>query len=395
MIKIYFIFLFSLIFSYSHSQDQFTLSEGFTTQKSYFSEIHYISVRDKIIIKASINGKNYRFILDTGAPTMITRKVFNELNLAILKKISINDANDKKDSLSIVNLNKVVLGDIIFNDVPALIAEDAFIFDCHQVDGFIGSNMLRNTIIKFLAKDQKLIITDDGIKLSLNKKYASNLFLTPSQSSPFFKLKVKGKDTGSIELLFDTGMEGMFDLSLKHYAVLEKEKIFDELAVSSGLGPFGLFGSGNSTAQYLLRVPELNINGTIFRNVSIQTTSNSNSRVGVELLKYGTVTLDYKNKKFYFEPFNNTIDLLRMHFPISFTIKNNKTIVAIVWDSNLNREVSPGDELIAVNDVNYRDIDPCDLLIKPQIFEGKTQAILTLKNSDGVIKKISMSKSIQ
>ncbi|MNW09158.1 hypothetical protein D3C71_2060910 [compost metagenome] len=84
-----------------------------------------------------------------------------------------------------------------------------------------------------------------------------------------------------------------------------------------------------------------------------------------------------------------------MHFPISFTIKNNKTIVAIVWDSNLNREVSPGDELIAVNDVNYRDIDPCDLLIKPQIFEGKTQAILTLKNSDGVIKKISISKSIQ
>ena len=58
----------------------------------------------------------------------------------------------------------------------------------------------------------------------------------------------------------------MFDLALKHYAILEKENIFDELAKSRGLGTLGLKGVGKDTTQYLLRVLELNINEAIFKN---------------------------------------------------------------------------------------------------------------------------------
>ncbi|UIR57433.1 retroviral-like aspartic protease family protein [Sphingobacterium sp. SRCM116780] len=395
MIKTYFLLLFSLIVSYSYSQEIFTLNQGGTDQKAYFSEVNYESVRDKIIVKAIINGKNYRFIVDTGAPNMITKKVFEALNPTILKKIPIADANNKTDSLTVVLLSEIKLGNVTFNNIPTLVAEDTFIFDCHEVDGFIGSNMLRNTIVRFSSKDHKIILTDETIQLPLNKNQRSDLILTPAQSSPFLTTTVKGKGKGKIELLFDTGMEGMFDLALKHYAILEKENIFDELAKSNGQGLLGLNGLGNDTIQHLLRVPELTINGTLFKNVSIQTTPNLNSRIGANLLKYGIVTVDYKNKKFYFEPFDTTVDLLEKHFPITISIKKNKAVIGTVWDEKLKDEISQGDELLAVDDMNYEDINPCDLITKTKILEGKTQVTLTLKNSKGLLKKIFISKSIQ
>lgn len=372
-----------------------SMNQGGTEQMAYFSVIDYEVVREKIIVKASLNGKSYRFIVDTGAPNMITKRVFNELQPAQVKKIPVGDANGKADSLSLFMVDEFKLGDVVFKQIPTLVSNDPFIFDCHQVDGFIGSNMLRNSIVRFSQKDHQLTLTDQVEKLLLNKKQASDLFLTPVQSSPYFTLKAKGKNKGSIQLLFDTGMEGMFDLALKHFAKLEKEQIFEVLAKSRGLGVLGLNGIGTDTTKYRLRVAELTINGALLKNVPVQTTPNNNSRIGAELLKYGVVTVDYQNKKFYFEPFDTSVDLFETSFPVSITLKNNKAIISTVWDEKLKTEINLGDELIAIDEINYKDIDPCHLITKPKMFEGKTQATLTLGKANGEVKKVTISRSIQ
>ena len=49
--------------------------KGTILQKKYYEVIQYESVYDKIIIPVTINGKNYRFLLDTGAPNLISNEV--------------------------------------------------------------------------------------------------------------------------------------------------------------------------------------------------------------------------------------------------------------------------------------------------------------------------------
>lgn len=392
MKKIYFILLLSLVTFCSYSQKKFTLNEGDVAQKGYFTEIEYENIRGKVIVKSTLNGKVYRFIVDTGAPNVITKALFKELNPTVLSKIQAQDGNGKMDSITVVRLNEITLGNVVFNGVPALVSNDSFIFDCHHVDGFIGSNMLRNSIVQFSSKDHKMILTDQASKLPLNKKYASDLVVNLAQSSPYFKVKVKGEDKGIVELLFDLGMEGLYDLSLRHYSILEKEKIFTVLAKSKGSRVMSLNGIASDTTLYQLRLPELNVNGAILKNVSVQTTASSNSRIGSDLLKYGLVTLDYKNKKFYFDPFESSVDLYKKELPISITLKDNKMVIGVIWDQKLKDKVSPGDQVVAIDDIDYSNIDPCNLITRPSLFEGKDQFTLTLQGKDGVIKKVTINK---
>ena len=48
---------------------------------------------NKIFLTAKVNGKPFRFILDTGSPTILTTKVANELGLEILSENTSQDAN--------------------------------------------------------------------------------------------------------------------------------------------------------------------------------------------------------------------------------------------------------------------------------------------------------------
>ncbi|WP_199121143.1 retropepsin-like aspartic protease [Pedobacter sp. ASV28] len=393
MIRILFVAIaLSLFTERSYAQEQFTLNQGGTNQKEYFTEVSYESVRGKLIVKATIKGKEYRFILDTGAPNMITKVLFDELKPKVLRKVPVGDGNGKVDSLTIVSLNEITLGNVVFNDIPTLVAKDPLILDCHKVDGFIGSNMLRNSTISFLSKEHKIILTDQPEKLKLKKKQSSDLFLTPSQSSPFFKTKVRGKNSGVVQLLFDTGMEGLYSLALKHYTVFEKENIFSLVAKSKGSNTIGIHGMENDAVQYRLRIPELDINGAILKNVSVQSTASDNSRMGSDLLQYGSVTLDYKNKKFYFEPFEAVVDLYAGSFPVSIIPKDNKAFIGIIWDEKLKDKINVNDQVLAIDEVDYSHLALCDLIVKTKIFEGKTEATLTVQNASGVVSKVTINK---
>jgi len=374
------------------AQQPFSLNQGGASHEGYFTTLLYENVRGKIIVKVTINSKSYRFIVDTGAPTMITKAVFDELKPDILHKLPVADANGRKDSLTVVNLKNLSIGEVIFNDIPTLVAKDSFIFDCHRVDGFIGSNLLRNSIFSISSNGNKIILTDQVEKLTLEKKQGSDLILDKSQSSPYLQVRLKGAKTGTARVLFDLGMEGLFDLALKHYAILEKENILLQLGKATGSSTFGLHGLGRDTLSYRLRLPELQVNGAKLKNVSVNTTTSENSRLGSELLGYGIITIDYKNKKFYFEPFKTDIDLYQQAFPVSITFKDNKALIGIIWDESLGSQIAINDRVVAIDDKDYANITLCDFIVGDKILGGKDKAMLTLEDSKGVIKKIEIAK---
>lgn len=388
--------LFLFVTTHSYSQN-FSLNYGGTNQVNYFTEIKYENIIGKPIIKVTLGGKDYRFILDTGGPNVISRKLFDIIRTPgvdpnSLIKLPISDSGGRVDSMTVITVNGITLGSVVFNEIPTLIVNDPLIFDCLQVDGSIGSNMLRNSILQFSSKNQTITLTDQPEKLGLNNKVSSQLYLNNVQSSPSTDIKLRDKGSASIPMIFDTGDSRLVSLSLQHAELGEKHDIFTILSKSRGSNAIGAHGTELDTTKYRISVSEINIGGAIFNNVTVETSGSDDSYFGSDLINYGNVTLDYKNKKFYFEPFQTPVDLYATSFPISITVKDTKATIGVIWSEALKDKINIGDQLLSVDDQDYSRLLPCDLIFAYKIFEGKTKATLTFKSSTGKIKKITISK---
>ncbi len=364
-------------------QAGFSLNEGESSQAGYFTSVPYENINGKLIHRADINGKPYRFILDTGAPTSISARLFDDLNPNLIAKIPISDANNKTDSLTIVRLNDIKIGNVEFTNIPALVIDNPVLSECFQVDGLIGSNLLRGSIVQIDNKSKTVVITDDEKKLSLNPKHASDLFLD-KQSSPVITIGLKNKRKAKEQVLLDTGMNALYDLSLNNFSLFQEHEIVNILASARGSNAMGLFGLAQDTVQYRLHLPEMEINNVKILNLSAETTTDDNSRIGSSILDYGVMTIDYKNKKFYLSPYDhNAIDASEKAFPIDYVPRNNQLHVSFVWDTTIADKIAVGDQIIAVDNISYAQIDICDLVTKANIFKGKDSVNLVTRNSRG------------
>ncbi|PZX11684.1 aspartyl protease [Breznakibacter xylanolyticus] len=393
MKKILTFLFFTLFINPGYSQQFIDFNQGGIKEESYYSVIPYKNVGGFIIVETEINGKKYKFMVDTGAAACLSQNVFTELNSQNISKTKVFDSNGKTDSLIIAIVPNIKLGDLNFTDIPAMVLPSNTIFDCFKIDGIIGSNMIRNSIISFSSKDSTITICNSTQKLNLKKKESTRIILTKGQSNPIIGIKAKNKNSVREQILFDSGMTGLYQISLNHFNFFNKKKIFDHLIQSKGGGDIGIYGNGNDTVVYMGRIPEILINNTQFKNISIKTTSGS-ERIGAKLLDYGTVTVDYINKRFYFESFEKSYDLDNKEFPIDIMVENGKLLVATVWSDSLKDQIKRGDQILTVNGVTFENVEPCKMLTDSNYFKLTDNTVLSIKSTEGCQKTITISKEL-
>lgn len=346
------------------------------------------------VVDVKIAGKSYRFLFDTGAVTCIGEKIVNELKLKPVEKMNVTDAAGRPDSLYVYSLPEIFLGEIAFNDIPTLQIKDEVFNRCIGFDGVIGSNLLRNSVVRFSYSDKKIEVADNPKAFNLNQKYAQKMFVHPTQSSPFIKTVLRNRKTATVDLLFDSGMSSLYDLSLRHFNLFRDNKVFSDI-VQEGRGRQGytFYGMAPETVLYRLRIPELKIGKSKYENVQINTTTNNESRIGIQWLKYGVATLDYKNQKFYFEPYpESKTDLFRKEFPITPIPQGNKLIVGALWDESLKDKISLDDQILSIGDINFENMDECELFISDFNFDKKDSYLFKIRDKQGNIKEIQIGK---
>lgn len=370
------------------------MNVGGTSQKDYYTVIPYEPVVGLPVVMIEMKGKQYRFLFDTGAATSIRNDLAEELGLDVVSKIPVKDAEGRADSLFVYTMPDILLGEVVFNGIPAYaVNKDVEFVKCLGLDGIIGSNLLRESIVKFSSKDSTITITDMYQRFDLQSKaqYASELFLDPFQSCPHIWTVIDDNDTAGTQVLFDTGMSGVFDIAIRHLQLFNEHKIFsDSIHVAEGSQSHSFHGKTQDTVQCRVRVPKFWVNKALFKNVALNSTVNDNSRIGVRFLKYGDVTIDYKNKAFFYEPFSEeAVDLDEKRMPISLTIANGKFVIGIIWDKSLQDKISVGDQVMAINGVDFDSMGGCELFT----YDGmealrKASNIFKIRDKDGNIKEV-------
>lgn len=384
-----------LCLNLSVAQNIKTLNKGTVTPKKYNTSVPYKDISGLVIVQAVIKGKTYDFIVDTGAMSAISQQLYDELGLKSNSGLDVEDSSDLRQNMKLVTLPSIQVGDISFNDVPAVVADNGPFFQCLGIDGFIGSNMMRNTVVKFSYKDKTVSFTDKLKNFNTDKSKSTELAKDKFQSNPYLLINLKnGGITGSEYVLFDTGMTGLYDLSLASYKQhLNNPGLFSIINQAKGAFSLGINGIEEQTEHYRLLMPELHFAGAVLENVTTTTTSDNTSRIGSEMLKYGEVIVDYPGRKLFFSPYTDgLIDVAEKSWPVQPVIKEDKFVVGIVWDAAYNDRVNDGDVILKFGEIDYSTMHPCETMksdMKPKTYK----AIMVLKDiKTGETKNVELTK---
>jgi hypothetical protein len=375
------ILIFFLFVANLNAQNNYTLNVGQIKQKKYHTTFDFENVKGKIIIDVKINNKIRKFILDTGAPTSISAEITAEGNFKQIINSKVKDANGKSGNIDVIQIPEFSINGLVFLNNYALQIDDMSIFKCFNVEGIIGSNSLRNSVIEFNFKAKKITISSNYKSFGYGIIKENELIFKDFQSTPILKVKMKlGYLNISEEVVFDSGDDSFYSISTNNLnqllSLINEKKIPEELqkinqsdllgiiASSNGSFSMSLFGNETVNTHYKFKIQDFAFGTTNFDNIIATSTYGNNSSIGSEILNHGKLTLDYKRKKFYFQEFANQKEINVNHtfksiFP---SFENDKFIVGIIWDGNLKDKIKVGDEILKINDIECNKLTKCQIM---------------------------------
>ena len=356
-------------------------------------EIDFEILKQKIIVPVEINNKTYKFCLDTGSMTSISEKLKNKLSPEVVDQWNIFDGNNKNQMIESYLINDLNLGNIHFDNVEAISYKESDVFKCFAFDGYIGSDLLLDFIIQIDLNAKKIRMTKKINSILLDASSRGEEMVIINGHTPYIWIRF-GEKASSFKdfVMVDTGMKGIYDLSMDNYNRLLKNKRINLLSKSEGSSTIGAFGLSDVSEQLLFHYPSISIGDFTLKNYINKTTQSLNSRIGAGLLKYGVMTFDFINEKFYFDSYEEEIKL-DQHKPLfQATFKDKKIVVGIVWDEALKNKIKFGDQILEVNDKDITKIDFCELVLSSSILDKGTNLKIKFKRDKDSVFTLNLKK---
>ena len=347
-----------LLTSCSTMQAISIIQNGEPMQLSHDTVIDAYMTAHFLTVKVKINNskKEFNFLVDTGTLTVISEDVARELNLSEAVIVESNDTAGNARDVSLVELDRVTVGDVTVTGCGAVIVDLEKLGD--GIDGLLGSNFLQYFTVQIDYQKPRLVFLADHYQFSATKTI----------TIPFYKnMKYGFAPTGTcqiddgmtIDCMIDTGHPEIASIpvsSLHHDLPRLQEKIIVE---SAGGMTGGILGPDEKS--YLTRIDKITVGSLEVQD--IPTLSNRFSdeimTLGYGLLSNYLVTIDYLNSEMYLEPFPDS-KLVKTYksFGLSVDKKDGQVVVKGIWNGS-PAEIEGlvvGDLLYKINSQNINDL---------------------------------------
>lgn len=371
------------------------LDAGIIAQKEFLEEIPFELEFGKIILPVRINGQSYRFLLDTGAPNIISKKIADVINPDFKKDINVVDANNQRQNMELVPIPELQLGSLRYVNGVAIVVDldNHPILKCFRLDGFIGSNFFKNVVLQVDYAAKKIRISPT-IKSFAPNSNGQPMKLIGPQLAPYITITYPNEiKIITDQALLDTGMDGFYDLSSRAYKLFnaESDSVVNTIASSTGVGALGLFEKLGPTPHWMVEIPKVKLSETLFTHAQVITTDDENSRIGLKAFEYGKVTLDFNKKKWYYEA-GSSADLTTKPKQLSPTFIDEKLVVGIVWEESLQSKLQFGNKIVKINHQSIESLSVCELLKMKEILNENSNYVLEIINNSGETVIINNSK---
>ncbi|MFD1162737.1 MULTISPECIES: aspartyl protease family protein [Hwangdonia] len=354
-------------------------------------------IKEKIIIPVQIGNKTFRFLVDTGGIFEISEEVQNQFNFNQTKSITIVDINRKEVEIKSVTVPEIKLGNWSFKNRKAIVSDlhSKYPYSCFELDGMIGRDFFDKVILHFNYATKTFRLKENEKAVDVNKNNRTKLKLS-HRGLPNLQLRLNGKKE---YIEFDSGSGDFYSPKTS-----DVEKRLTKSNPNEALKFTGEFSFGVSmddikiSNRYKEKVKSLQLGSTTFINFYSQFSKISAPRIGARILKYGAVTLDYKNGWFYFKPYkpNQNIEPFKT-FGFDVAIQNRCYKVKWVLDNSeaYHLGMRSGDKILSINNVSTNNInEDCFGYLNGYSFKNKQRITVVFLNNQSVKKSIELEKIV-
>ena len=246
-IYIYILALIStgLIISGCSSSKVYRLMSGGEIVESNYKVIVPFEMRlGLIIVKVTIEGNEYDFLFDTGAPNVVSLELAEKLQLKSAGKTFTRGSQGERHKIDYSNIDNLQIGGLNYQNTTAAIMDltKAVAIECMDIDGILGANVMRNSIWQIDYQKQLMTITNSTDSLTFTNSLDTIPFTPKHTGTP--KIKVQIGDIIQSGVTLDTGSGGHIDLNYNTYKLAKKRN--PKMSSTSGQGhsSSGIYGIG-------------------------------------------------------------------------------------------------------------------------------------------------------
>lgn len=364
-----------------------------TIQQQGFSEtIPFNFDKGLPIIKVTIKGVEYNFMVDTGAPTVVSPEIASILKSKKVKKSTVGDSQGNNNKQEFIEVDEIKIGSLTFKDIGAVVIDmnQSFEVKCIGLDGLIGSNQMSNAIWEFDYTNKKITITDDFANFKEPEGASKLSFIDNSpQKTPLVKVQIDS--IPSSYLTFDTGANGGINLRLSQFKETIKEY---PQARSYGSSSSGIYGVGKSDTITIAKIPFMKVGNLELKNQLINFDEMASFVMGNSFLKNYKTTINWKTKSIYLLAQETEVQKSFESLGLSIRYINNKPTVALLHQNSDAEKagIQLGDIILDIdgNDLTQlSEEQACDYVFN-NILNKKTEASITfIRNNERQTVKIS------
>jgi predicted aspartyl protease len=193
-------------------------------------------------VNVKINGKIYKFLVDTGAPTLISNAIFNDLQLKPQMVSTVKDSEGVVSNQNFIIVPSIKLGSLEYKNVGVVVSDlkDAFEIGCKGFDGILSAYQMAISVWKFDYSKKEIQIARSISSFDLKDFKTIDFMLQRPQMTPLVQVNVL--DTTKI-VTYDTGFTGSLELVL----ATGNENL--SFVKNSGISSAGFNGTGISRTR--------------------------------------------------------------------------------------------------------------------------------------------------
>lgn len=343
-------FLISPLFSWPKG-----ISQADVVERNFSDTTVYEREHELFFVYVTIKGKQFKFLFDTGAITVLKSSTAKSVGLKANDTIEVTDGNNESKKLGIIKpLDTLNVGNTTFANNWSVVWDDSsFIFDCLGIDGILGANVINACNWQFVPGEEsnKLVLTDKLNNLE-HRKGARKLKikLSDSQGTPYVKVK---KPKGLF--MFDTGFNGSVKLNKGGLGVMDHFEMLTDSVYRVGSAYQNLFGEENHDTS-VISLMDIEFRQWFVKNEAQAITtfrSGNKPMMGTYWIGDGVFTYAPKRERIWIEgkPLNKLKTLKGVG--ISTRSENEKFIVTTLIKNSPADEagIEIGDEIVTLNTI--------------------------------------------
>jgi hypothetical protein len=328
---------------------------GVVMQKDFHEVIDFDFSKRLPIIKATIQGEEYTFLLDTGAPNVLSKELAEKIKYKVVTSSNMNDSQGNRKKQVSVKVDNIRIGNLDFKNMGAVIIDFNKVFElkCFGFDGIIGANLMSKAIWEIDYERGKIGISDNLSSFEIPENVFTVPFTTTnSQKTP--KVKIKTDRVTFNKVTFDTGAISAFEMGMgKGKAIIDSLDGFE----IEGTTSTGVYGRASVNTNKVAKIDTTTLGDLKLTDQVIEFEQVGSVILGNGFLKGYKVIIDWNTYKIFLEEREGYNEKTYEGYDVLPRIQNNQMLISAIVKNSRAEEmgIKINSQILNVNgkDVTY------------------------------------------